>query len=247
MRKLNTLIAFTAIAFFTGCGNSVGDKSSETNLSLDKAKFPVNQTIAAPVNNNAPANNVTLNPGNATQPVANPVTVSSQGLNPAHGQPGHRCDIAVGAPLDSKPTTPAITTTAPVTAANNSNPVIIKPAETKPVISTIPVTPASNTNTAASGLNPAHGQPGHRCDIAVGAPLNSKPTTQPTVVTQPAVQPENTTTTQQPVTTTASKETTPLVIAPGMNPEHGKPGHRCDIAVGAPLNSAPVNNTPKKD
>lgn len=24
-------------------------------------------------------------------------------------------------------------------------------------------------------LNPAHGQPGHRCDIAVGQPLNSKP------------------------------------------------------------------------
>jgi hypothetical protein len=25
-------------------------------------------------------------------------------------------------------------------------------------------------------MNPSHGQPGHRCDIAVGAPLNSKPT-----------------------------------------------------------------------
>lgn len=24
-------------------------------------------------------------------------------LNPAHGAPGHRCDIAVGQPLDSKP------------------------------------------------------------------------------------------------------------------------------------------------
>lgn len=24
-------------------------------------------------------------------------------------------------------------------------------------------------------LNPAHGQPGHRCDIAVGQPLNSQP------------------------------------------------------------------------
>ena len=29
------------------------------------------------------------------------------------------------------------------------------------------------------------------------------------------------------------------VIAPGMNPPHGQPGHRCDIAVGAPLDSPP--------
>ena len=32
-----------------------------------------------------------------------------------------------------------------------------------------------NSNQNASGMNPPHGQPGHRCDIAVGAPLNSKP------------------------------------------------------------------------
>jgi len=33
------------------------------------------------------------------------------------------------------------------------------------------------------GMNPPHGEPGHRCDIAVGAPLNSKPAT---VTTAPA-------------------------------------------------------------
>ena len=31
--------------------------------------------------------------------------------------------------------------------------------------------------------------------------------------------------------------------APGMNPPHGQPGHRCEIPVGAPLNSKPVQNT----
>jgi len=31
-------------------------------------------------------------------------------------------------------------------------------------------------------LNPAHGQPGHRCDIAVGAPLNSAPAAQPQTI-----------------------------------------------------------------
>lgn len=77
----------------------------------------------------------------------------------------------------------------------------------------------------APGMNPAHGQPGHRCDIAVGAPLNSpvakgaaKPSTQVATVTPSA----------------------PVKTAPGMNPSHGQPGHRCDIAVGAPLSSAPA-------
>jgi len=71
-------------------------------------------------------------------------------LNPAHGQPGHRCDLAVGAPLTNSDGTP-------VPAANPQN------------IQSAPV----NTAPAPSGLkvNPPHGQPGHRCDIQVGAPL----------------------------------------------------------------------------
>ena len=89
---------------------------------------------------------------------------------------------------------------------------------------------AQNALPTAKGMNPPHGQPGHRCDIPVGAPLNSKPT-----VTQQQVQPtpaNTTTVTQQPV-----------VTAPGMNPPHGQPGHRCEIAVGAPLSSAPPLKT----
>ena len=43
-----------------------------------------------------------------------------------------------------------------------------------------PVAPESNTvsvnqpQQTAPGMNPPHGQPNHRCDIPVGAPLNSK-------------------------------------------------------------------------
>ena len=85
-----------------------------------------------------------------------------------------------------------------------------------------------------SKLNPPHGQPGHRCDISVGAPLNSKPApngaAQPTVVTTQQPAQNNTVVTQMPAQKTA----------PGMNPPHGEPGHRCDIAVGAPLNSKPA-------
>lgn len=36
------------------------------------------------------------------------------------------------------------------------------------------------------------------------------------------------------------QQPTPATDAKGLNPEHGKPGHRCDIPVGAPL-SSPIN------
>jgi len=69
-----------------------------------------------------------------------------------------------------------------------------------------------------AGLNPAHGQPGHRCDIPVGAPLNSPPA----AASKP----------QQPVISTG----TPPAASTGMvNPAHGQPGHDCSVPVGAPL------------
>lgn len=88
-------------------------------------------------------------------------------------------------------------------------------------------------------LNPQHGQPGHRCDIAVGAPLNAPAT---------SIQP-NASSTISPVTTTAATTNTNTDVqkvstqsnasTTALNPKHGEPGHRCDIAVGAPLNSNP--------
>src|SRR5690554_5999803 len=36
----------------------------------------------------------------------------------------------------------------------------------------VPASQSTNTSAASGALNPAHGQPGHRCDIAVGAPLD---------------------------------------------------------------------------
>lgn len=91
-----------------------------------------------------------------TQPTQQQPASGQAGLNPAHGQPGHRCDIQVGAPLNSAPAQPTNATAPGVT---------VNPA---------PVSAPASTGSQA-GLNPAHGQPGHRCDIAVGAPLNSKP------------------------------------------------------------------------
>lgn len=227
---------FGAVLFSTllgaGCGSSdeEADGTTTTTTTIappsavsadtnkNKIAVPTTNTVTAPVLNNQP------------------VVTSSAGLNPEHGKPGHRCDIAVGAPLDSKPTQPVANPSVSIPAnGQKSAPVVSSPTITTPVV-TPTVTPATTTPVTGAGLNPEHGKPGHRCDIAVGAPLNSAPakatqpaaTITPSISPAPAVQPAAT-----PVTPAANADGT------GLNPEHGKPGHRCDIAVGAPLNSKP--------
>ncbi|WP_224483016.1 hypothetical protein [Robertkochia aurantiaca] len=60
-----------------------------------------------------------------------------------------------------------------------------------------------------SGVNPPHGQPGHRCDLPVGASLD------------------------QPVN--PQLDGSILNATTRVNPPHGQPGHRCDLPVGAAL------------
>ncbi|WP_025141487.1 hypothetical protein [Pedobacter jeongneungensis] len=141
-----------------------------------------------------------LQKSNVAQPVGQN-TKSNLIFNPPHGEAGHTCALAVGAPLNP---------TASVQPQQNTNP--------QPT----PAPTASVANTAGKKLNPKHGEPGHRCDIAIGAPLDSKPT-QVVTTTQPAV-------TQLPA----------IKVGKGLNPPHGQPNHRCDLAVGAPLNSKPA-------
>jgi len=101
-------------------------------------------------------------------------------------------------------------------------------APQQPVQMQQPVQPQQAVTATAPGMNPPHGQPNHRCDIAVGAPLNSPPGQKPAVQpVQPQVQPQ-----MQPQNVAPAN---PTVTAPGMNPPHGQPGHKCDVAVGAPL------------
>lgn len=157
-------------------------------------------------------------------PPTNPNTVmgDTKGLNPAHGQPGHRCDLAVGAPLNSAPAQGQTTTTqtAPVNAGQQQVVTVAAPAK------------------VAKGMNPPHGQPGHRCDIAVGAPLNS-PVAKTTAATSTTTGTSTQSFTVSPPPANnavpALLSTEEATVADGMNPAHGKPGHRCDIAVGAPL------------
>lgn len=101
----------------------------------------------------ADANKVDITPVSEkmTKTPATESSGSSEAIakNPAHGQPGHRCDIPEGAPLNSPPA--------------NTN-------------SATPINTTSGTRTNSSGnanlkINPPHGQPGHRCDVKVGDPL----------------------------------------------------------------------------
>lgn len=174
---------YTAVIIFSSVLASCGGSNKEDAVDKELMKaategkpaqnsdtLPVTQSVitqpAAPVVNGTPP--VTTQPGtsgnNITIPATQPVTINTQpsaqtsaaGMNPAHGQPGHRCDIPVGSPLNSKPQ--------PTNPAAN--------------ISTTPAAAPTITPTAqatAPGMNPPHGQPGHRCDIPVGSPLNSKP------------------------------------------------------------------------
>lgn len=91
---------------------------------------------------------------------------SNAKLNPAHGQPGHRCDIAVGAPLDSPPGT---TTTTPSTQPAQAVQTVVPPVQ-QPASQPVANVQVPDTLT----VNPAHGQPGHDCTIAVGQPLKKK-------------------------------------------------------------------------
>ena len=211
------------LSFSYGCGNSSAEEKDETKT--DTSLVPVSSVTATTVDTSGnPTQNVVINgQGVSTQP---PATTSKGALNPEHGKPGHRCDIAVGAPLDSKP---SVDYKAPETK------VTTQPVTTSPITISPTTTAPAATTTVAPGMNPAHGQPGHRCDIAVGAPLNSKPATTTPVTTSPI-------SIQSPTSTLPTPAVPATTVAPGMNPAHGQPGHRCDIAVGAPLNSAPKKN-----
>lgn len=228
MRYTDKLSGIAFLLLLTACGNSSG---GDDNLVIDTTIQPPSATVV-----NTGTNTQTIVP-----PVAAPVAGNTGALNPEHGKPGHRCDIAVGAPLNSQPTattTPAATTQPAATVANNTV--------------SFPSSPGTNTiapvtTSTAPGMNPAHGQPGHRCDIAVGAPLDSKPVAATTTTTPLPLTPSLPSATPvSPATIPAAVPAATTATAPGMNPPHGQPGHRCDISVGAPLNSKPTAPVDKK-
>ena len=132
-----------------------------------KKELQPQESAETPVTETAPSENPTMEKqfevqNQNTQATQAPNSVQTQatapGMNPPHGQPNHRCDIAVGAPLNSpKGATPPAPT--------------MQPQAPQGQASVTPVDMSSGTTATAPGMNPPHGQAGHSCSVAVGAPL----------------------------------------------------------------------------
>lgn len=142
LKKITILTASVALLY--SCG--------KTKTSTTETASQTSDSVA--VRNDS----ASVIPAAETAPVSASSVVSTSGkpaLNPAHGQPYHRCEIAVGAPIDSAP--------AQQNAAQQT-PSILSP--------TIAPAPQAQAIGPKPAMNPAHGEPHHRCDLAVGAPLS---------------------------------------------------------------------------
>lgn len=166
MKKIYLFTAMIPFAMI-GC-NQENDLSLQEGTTISEPAQEVDyfSDPNSPLLQNNQGNTIPATPASAPAPVPAGNNSNVQ-LNPEHGMPGHRCEIPVGAPLNSPP---AQQTAAP------GNTVQLKPQSPAPA-SSAPVKMQENTATPAlsqSGstrLNPEHGQPGHRCEIPVGSPL----------------------------------------------------------------------------
>lgn len=157
MKSFLRLLFVTSLLFIS-CKKELEPQDSSIQSKVvpftEVANQQQNQTVmpTQPIQNQNTVNQNTA--------VSSPVAVA-KGMNPAHGQPNHRCDIAVGAPLNS-PVVPA--KSIPVTTR-------AVPQQNTALPSTIAMPNPAPTIPNPEGMNPPHGQEKHRCDIAVGAPL----------------------------------------------------------------------------
>ena len=137
MRILSLLVIILSAA---ACNSNEGEGNVEMNTVV-----PAPQTVTSPAVSDSASKATTPN----TEPIA---------LNPAHGLPGHRCDIAVGAPLNSAPNANA----APAPVQMNTAP---------PATQNAPMMQSAPSAGGKVLINPPHGQPGHDCSVEVGKPL----------------------------------------------------------------------------
>src|SRR6188474_1027285 len=101
-------ICGAALLVCIGCSSTPTSDNTELNNGENADMQPVSMEMSMPGDSSARPgsgpviiNSVTPAPGSQQVPPVQPKT--AEGMNPPHGQPGHRCDIAVGAPLNSPP------------------------------------------------------------------------------------------------------------------------------------------------
>lgn len=183
----NILSALVIVAFaLTACNNStepqlVEPASADNTGMLNNPPLGTDSpTQVSPAMNSETLSSTTTPDGAQQAPTAPAQTTTAPGANPPHGQPGHRCDINVGAPLDSPPGNTSAPTPAPTMAPQSPStgmptpsfaPKPLSPISAPPPAPSTPPGPAPAPVVTAPGMNPPHGQPGHDCAIAVGAPL----------------------------------------------------------------------------
>ena len=171
MKITSVLVLSAALFGFSNCTtdtpaeNAIEKEQSQEEMQDAGTAHSVNATTAAAVPDatepvDAPDQVIApvqfnTNEASTTPVKATPVTgnTAAPKPNPPHGQPGHVCGQPV---TGANPTAAQMPSTQP-----GLNPVQMNAPQ--PV--TLP------TGGATAGLNPAHGQPGHVCGVAVGAPL----------------------------------------------------------------------------
>ena len=167
MKILTLLIASTILV--NSCDKKEAQSTAMSEITtpiVDSTK--VADTITANTATEMKAGVVIQDPTVAV--AKNTQTTGKPALNPAHGEPFHRCDIQVGAPIDSAPQQNAAPVASPQMQTNNTsfNTSPISPSMTAPSAPPISAPQATGPKPAN---NPAHGEPHHRCDLQVGAPL----------------------------------------------------------------------------
>ncbi|MDI1316536.1 hypothetical protein [Flavobacterium sp.] len=168
--KLIFCSLFALSIAFTSCKKE--DETETATASETPQPLIVPRVQPIPTENYAQPNQQQVNmpTQNMPQAVAQAPVVTKAGMNPAHGQPGHRCDIAVGAPLNSPATKPAATTINPAKASFTTSTVSNPTATGSSGVPDL-LKPNAAPAPTAPGMNPPHGQEGHQCGVAVGAPL----------------------------------------------------------------------------
>lgn len=152
--KITTCLLIAASVFYLA---ACSDDKTPNAANVEKKENVAGPSISSPSINPDGAQT-----SNTSSQAVSPAT--GAGINPEHGQPGHDCALPVGSPLNNS-------------AAQNTGAPQINlaphPGSTVEPTTAAPAAPATPQPVAA-GMNPAHGEPGHDCAIAVGAPLKKK-------------------------------------------------------------------------
>lgn len=159
IKYISSLLVFTCLLFFS-CKKELNPQDSASASSNQETESTPSSPENTALTPSTDVNTVASQPITAQNSTVNSAEAKTlPGMNPPHGQANHRCDIAVGAPLNSP-----IKSAAPATTSST-------PTVQTPATSAILNSNSAPTTVTLPGMNPPHGQAGHVCSIAVGAPL----------------------------------------------------------------------------